>query len=435
MADPDDSEPMTHQVAARATEPSTGTTLGRGTLVTLGAVSAAGPLVTDLYLPALPDLARSLGSSEATAQVTLSVSLVGLALGQLVAGPLSDRVGRMRPLRWGVLLLALTSFLCAIAPNMQVLLGLRLVQGLCGAAALVVARAIVRDVYQGARAAKVFSELVLVVGLAPVIAPILGGQLLRFTDWRGEFVALGVIGVLLLVASWLTLAETHPGSSRSASTTGTWRAFGTLLSNTRFLGYMLVSGLLGAMLFSYISMSPFVLRDQYGLSPVGYSLAFACNAVGMIVGGRLNALAVLRHGPATMLLIGLLLASVASIAVAMALWSQAPLAALLIPLWLVMAGIGLSMGNAMAMALTPFGTMAGTAAALLGASQFLLGGLIPPIASLGGVGGPVMGVTMAVAALAALSTLMMLRRRRLRPPAARVITLRPLPRSKRSHGT
>jgi MFS transporter, DHA1 family, multidrug resistance protein len=426
----DDSEPMTYPTATQAP---TGTTLGRAALVTLGGVSAAGPLVTDLYLPALPDLARSLGSSEATAQLTLSVSLVGLALGQLVAGPLSDRVGRMRPLRWGVLLLALTSFLCAVAPTMQVLLGLRLVQGLCGAAALVVARAVIRDVYQGARAAKVFSELVLVVGLAPVVAPILGGQLLRFTDWRGEFVALGVIGVLLLVASWLTLAETHQGTSAAAA--GPWRAFGTLLTDPRFLGYMVMSGLLGVMLFSYISMSPFVLRDRYGLSPVGYSLAFGCNAVGMIVGGRVNALVVLRRGPSTMLLVGLLLASVSSIAVAVALWKAAPLAVLLVPLWLVLASIGLSMGNAMALALTPHGMMAGTASALLGASQFLLGGLVPPVASLGGVGGPVMGVTMTVAALAALSTLMALRHRWSPATAARVTTLRPLPRSKRSHGT
>jgi len=418
-----------------ATRAPTGPTLGRATLVTLGAVSAAGPLVTDLYLPALPDLARSLGSSEATAQLTLSVSLVGLALGQLVAGPLSDRVGRMRPLRWGVLLLALTSFLCAAAPTMPVLLGLRLVQGLCGAAALVVARAVIRDVYQGARAAKVFSELVLVVGLAPVIAPILGGQLLRFTDWRGAFVALGVIGVLLLVASWLTLAETHPGRPAAAAAAGPWRAFGTLLTDPRFLGYMVMSGLLGVMLFSYISMSPFVLRDQYGLSPVGYSLAFGCNAVGMIVGGRVNALVVLRHGPSTMLLVGLLLASVSSIAVAAALWKEAPLALLLAPMWLVLASIGLSMGNAMALALTPHGMMAGTASALLGASQFLLGGLVPPVASLGGVGGPVMGVTMTVAALAGLSTLMALRHRWSPATAARVTTLRPLPRSKRSHGT
>jgi len=400
---------MTHTATTRDPGPAVATSLGRATLITLGAVSAAGPLITDLYLPALPDLARSLGSSEATAQLTLSVSLVGLALGQLVAGPLSDRVGRMRPLRWGVFLLALTSFLCAAAPSMPILLGLRLLQGLCGAAALVVARAVIRDVYQGARAAKVFSELVLVVGLAPVVAPIVGGQLLSFTDWRGTFVALGLIGVLLLAATWLTLEETRPAH---AGTGLPRRSFRTLLSDSRFLGYMLMSGLLGVMLFSYISMSPFVLRDQYRLSPVGYSLAFGCNAVGMIVGGRVNAVVVLRRGPAPMLLIGLLLASVASGAVALALWSRAPLAVLLVPLWLVLAGIGLSMGNAMALALTPHGRIAGAASALLGTSQFLLGGLVPPIASLGGVGGPVMGITMTVAALAALTTLLALRRRR-----------------------
>lgn len=386
--------------------------LTRATLVTLGAVSAAGPLVTDLYLPSLPDLARSLGSSEVTAQLTLSVSLVGLALGQLIAGPLSDRVGRLRPLRWGVLLLAVTSFLCAVAPTMPILLGLRFVQGLCGAAALVVARAVIRDVYQGARAAKVFSELVLVVGLAPVVAPILGGQLLTFTDWRGTFIALGLIGALLLGATWLTLEETHPAQQRQA---GARKAFRALLSDGQFLGYMLMSGLLGVMLFSYISMSPFVLRDQYGLGPVGYSLAFGCNAIGMIAGGRVNALVVLRRGPATMLLIGLLLASLASGAVALALWNRAPLVVLLVALWLVLASIGLSMGNTMALALTPHGRTAGTASALLGASQFFLGGLVPPAASLRGVDGPVMGLTMTAAAVAALITLLILRRRSRQP--------------------
>jgi MFS transporter, DHA1 family, multidrug resistance protein len=400
---------MTSAATTQDASPGTGQGLGRASLITLGAVTAAAPLVTDLYLPALPDLARSLGSSEAAAQLTLSVTLVGLALGQLVAGPLSDRIGRMRPLRWGVLLLALSSFLCAMAPTMPVLLALRLVQGLCGAAAIVVARAVVRDVYDGARAAKVFSELVLVVGLAPVVAPLLGGQLLNFTDWRGTFVALGLIGILLLLATFLSLEETHPGTPGPA---GTWGAFGTLLRDGTFLGYMLMFGLFGAMLFSYISMSPFVLRDQYGLSPVGYSLAFGSNAVGMIVGGRLNALLVLRLGSATMLQTGLILASVASTSVALALWLEAPLVVLLASLWLVLASIGISMGNAMALALMPHGRRAGTASALLGASQFLLGGLIPPVASLGGVGGPVMGITMTVAALAGLATMVTLRRRR-----------------------
>jgi DHA1 family bicyclomycin/chloramphenicol resistance-like MFS transporter len=292
---------------------------------------------------------------------------------------------------------------------MPVLLGLRLLQGLCGAAALVVARAVIRDVYDGARAAKVFSELVLVVGLAPVFAPLLGGQLLRLTDWRGTFIALGVIGVVLLIATWVTVEETNPGHSREG---GPRQVFRGLLRDGGFRGYMLMSGLLGAMLFSYISMSPFVLRDQYGLSPVGYSLAFGGNALGMIVGARVNALVVVRRGPATMLEGGLLLASLASLAVAVALWTGSPLVVLLVPLWLVLASIGLCMGNAMALALTPHGHAAGTAAALLGTSQFLLGGLVPPIVSVGGASGPVMGITMSVAALSALVTMLTLRRRR-----------------------
>ena len=183
-------------------------TLPLRTLVLLGALTAAAPLVTDFYLPALPDLARALGTTEAAAQLTVSVSIVGLALGQLVAGPLSDRIGRLVPLRVGVLLLAITSFLCALADDITVLLGLRLAQGLAAAATLVVARAVVRDVYDGARAARIFSELILVMGLAPVVGPMLGGQLLRVTDWRGIFVTLGIIGAVLLVATLALLEET-----------------------------------------------------------------------------------------------------------------------------------------------------------------------------------------------------------------------------------
>lgn len=152
----------------------------------IGALTAVPPLVTDLYLPALPDVARTLGAPDALAQLTISLCLLGLAVGQLFVGPLSDRVGRMRPLRWGVALLTVTSLLCAISGNLWILLVARLLQGLAGSAAVVIARAIVRDVYHGSQVARVFSELMLVMGLAPVIGPVVGGQLLRFTDWRAS---------------------------------------------------------------------------------------------------------------------------------------------------------------------------------------------------------------------------------------------------------
>ena len=271
------------------------------------ALTAAAPLVTDFYLPALPDLARSLGTTEAAAQLTVSVSIVGLALGQLVAGPLSDRIGRLAPLRVGVLLLAITSFLCALAGDITVLLGLRLAQGLAAAATLVVARAVVRDVYDGARAARIFSELILVMGLAPVVGPVVGGQLLRVTDWRGIFVTLGIIGALLLVATLALLEETW--TPRAA---GSPNGFGVLLRDRAFVGFLVMAGCLGVVLFSYISMSLFVLREEHGVGPVTFSWIFGANAVGMIVGGQVNARLVGRHGPALLLRVGLAALATAS---------------------------------------------------------------------------------------------------------------------------
>jgi DHA1 family bicyclomycin/chloramphenicol resistance-like MFS transporter len=372
-------------------------TLPLRALVLLGALTAAAPLVTDFYLPALPDLARSLGTNDATAQLTLSVSLVGLALGQLIAGPVSDRIGRLLPLRVGVLMLAITSFLCAVAGDIGVLLGLRLAQGLAGAATLVVARAIVRDVYDGARAARIFSELMLVMGLAPVIGPVAGGQLLRVTDWRGIFVVLGIISALLLVATLLVLEETWQRPAAGATNSFVW-----LLADREFRRFLLISGCLGVVLFSYISMSPFVLREEYRVGVVTFSWIFGANAIAMVVGGQLNARLVTRFGPARMLRVGLVLLASASCAVALALAVSAPLAVVLAPLWCVLCGLGLTFGNAVALALVPHGAVAGSASALLGTSQFLLGATVPPLLSIGGTTGLAMGLAMGVAAATAL---------------------------------
>jgi len=376
--------------------------LPRTALLTLGALTAVAPLVTDLYLPGLPDLARSLGTSDALGQLTMSVCLVGLACGQLVAGPLSDRVGRMRPLRWGVAVLALSSFLCAVASDIGVLLALRLAQGLAGAFAMVIARAIVRDVYDGARAARVFSELMLVMGLAPIIGPLLGGQLLTVTDWRGVFVALGLLCVLLLLASWRALTETRSAEVRAAAPHRP-RALRSLLADGRFRGFMALGGLFGAVLFTYISMGSFVLRGDYGLGPVAYAATFGLCAFGMIVGSQLAARNVARVGPARLLTHGVRLIAAACALAGAALVVDAPLPVVVALLWLVLAGLGASFGTSTALALVPHAADAGAAAALLGASQFLLGAAVPPLVSAGGASAPAMGVTMAAGGLVALA--------------------------------
>lgn len=383
--------------------------LPRRALLTIAALTAVAPLVTDLYLPGLPDLARSLDTSEAMAQLTMSVCLVGLALGQLVAGPVSDRVGRLRPLRWGVLVLVVTSLLCAVATDVRVLLALRLLQGLAGAAALVVARAVVRDVYDGSRAAKVFSDLVLVSGLAPVVGPMVGGQLLAVTDWRGLFVVLGLVSGLLLAACWLVLAETRPAAVRMAAPRRP-QALRALLADGGFRIFLVMSALLGVVLFTYISMSSFVLQGDYGVAPVGYAWIFGANAVGMIVGSQVSARFVVRLGAVTMLTGGVVTLAAGTLLTALALTTEVPLPLVVAPLWLVLAGLGASFGNSTALALVPHARDAGAAAALLGASQFLLGAAVPPLVSLGGASGPVMGLTMAGAGLGALAALVAIRR-------------------------
>jgi len=378
--------------------------LPRRVLVLLGALTAVAPLVTDLYLPALPQLARSLGTSAATAQLTMSVCLVGLALGQLVAGPLSDRVGRTVPLRCGVLVLLVASLLCAVVTDVRLLLVLRLVQGLAGAAAMVIARAVVRDVYDGSRAAVVFSQLMLVTGLAPVVGPMLGGQLLAFTDWRGIFVALGLIAAVLLAGCWLLLPETRPAAARAASPHRD-RALRSLLTDRHLRGFLALSALFGVVLFTYISMSAFVLQDDYGLGPIAYAWLFGANSVGLVLGSQLSARLVGRVGAATTLTYGVLLTSGATTATAVALVVHAPLVVLLPPLWLVLGGLGMSFGTSTGLALAPHPADAGAAAALLGTSQFLLGAAVPPLVSLAGAGGPVMGLTMGAAGIGLLGAL------------------------------
>ena len=220
-------------------------------------LSTFGPLSLDLYLPALPELAADLGASTSAAQLTLTSCLVGLAAGQVVAGPLSDRFGRRRPLLIGLAAYALASIACAFAGSVAVLIGLRLVQGLAGAAGLVIARAVARDLYEGRALVVFFSRLVLVAGLAPVIAPVLGGQLSRVMSWRGIFGVLAAFGVALLLAGWFGVRETLPLERRvTGGMVEALRGFGILLRDRLFVGAALSAGLAGASLFAYIAGRP-----------------------------------------------------------------------------------------------------------------------------------------------------------------------------------
>ncbi|CAL9435399.1 Bicyclomycin resistance protein [Streptomyces sp. enrichment culture] len=255
----------------------------------LGSLTATPPLAMDMYLPALPEVTRSLSAPAATVQLTLTACLAGMALGQIVVGPMSDKWGRRRPLLAGLAVYVVATALCAVAPNVELLVAFRLVQGLAGAAGIVIARAVVRDLYDGVAMARFFSTLMLISGVAPVVAPLIGGQILRVTDWRGVFVVLVVVGVVLGAVVWAKLPETLPVEERHAGGVGdTLRAMRGLLADRAFTGYMLAGGFAFASLFAYVAASPFVMQEIYGASAQTFSLLFGLNSIGLVVVGQIN---------------------------------------------------------------------------------------------------------------------------------------------------
>lgn len=374
----------------------------------LGSLIMLAPLATDLYLPGLPDLAASLDSSSAEAQLTISATIIGLALGQLVMGPISDRTGRRPPVLVGFAVFVVASLLCAVAPSFEVLLVLRFVLGLAGSAGTVIARACVRDLVQGATAARVLSRLILVMGLAPVLGPVLGGQVLRVTDWRGLFVVLAGLGLVILATAYFLLPETHPEHARlDGHPREQWAEVRRLLRDRAFLGYLGVGSFLGVILFSWISSSSFVLTAQYGITPQQYSAVFACTATAFILGSQTNAWAVARIGPRSALLRGLVLVATASLLLLVAIVRDVPLPWVVAAAVVALGGYGGMAANSQSLAMTPHGHVAGTASGLLGTSQFFAGALVPPIVSALVPGVWAMPATMALAALGALLVLLL----------------------------
>lgn len=359
---------------------------GRLKLVLLiGGLSAFGPLSIDLYLPALPSLTRDLGGSPSLVQLTLTACLLGLAAGQLVAGPLSDSLGRRRPLFVGLAVYALASLLCALAPTVPVLVVCRLLQGASAAAGIVIARAIVRDVYAGSDVARFLALTMLISGLAPILAPMLGGQLLRVTSWRGAFAVLAAIGLLLLVASALGLSETlRPERRRSGGVGEMLRTFRRLLADRLFVGYALASGLAMGATFTYVSGAPFVLQDIYGVSPQVFGLLFGTNSLSILLLGQLGRRLVGRVGSRRLLVAGLGVTSVGGLLLLASVLLGLGLAGVLPGFLLVVASGGLNSPNATALALADHAHQAGSASALLGLCYYAVGATVAPLAGLGG---------------------------------------------------
>ncbi|WP_405596850.1 Bcr/CflA family multidrug efflux MFS transporter [Streptomyces sp. NBC_01410] len=374
-----------------------------GLLVTLvlGGLTALPPLSMDMYLPALPAVTRSLGAPAATVQLTLTACLAGMALGQLVVGPMSDKWGRRRPLLVGMIVYVAATAVCALAPTVDLLIGFRLLQGLAGAAGIVIARAVVRDLYDGVEMARFFSTLMLISGVAPIIAPLIGGQVLRITDWRGIFVVLTAVGILLtlVVAKWLH--ETLPPERRHGGGVGdALRTMRGLLADRVFTGYTLTGGLAFATLFAYISASPFVVQEIYGASPQTFSLLFGVNSVGLITLGQINGKVLVgRVSLDKALGFGLgvvMLAATALLLMTSGVFGRVGLLPVAVGLFVLMSAMGLVMPNTNALALLRTPHAAGSASALIGTSAFLIGAIASPLV---GIAGEQTAVPMAVVQL------------------------------------
>ncbi|WP_081235748.1 multidrug effflux MFS transporter [Streptomyces viridosporus] len=387
-------------------------TAGRtGLLVTflLGGLTATPPLAMDMYLPALPEVTRSLHTSAATVQLTLTTCLAGMALGQLVVGPMSDRWGRRRPLLVGLAVYVVATVLCAFAPTVELLVALRLLQGLAGAAAIVIARAVVRDLYDGVAMARFFSNLMLISGLAPIMAPLIGGQVLRVTDWRGVFVVLAVLGVLLAALVWAKLPETLAPADRHGG--GVGAALGSmrrLLADRVFAGYMLTGGFAFASLFAYVAASPFVVQEIYGASPQTFSLLFGLNSIGLMIVGQINGKVLVGRVRLDRVLgFGLcvvLVAAVVLLLMSLGVFGEVGLVPVAAALFVLMSAMGITMPNTQTLALMRTRQAAGAASALLGTASFLVGAIASPLVGIAGEDTAVpMAVVQLVAALAALA--------------------------------
>jgi DHA1 family bicyclomycin/chloramphenicol resistance-like MFS transporter len=350
-------------------------------VLVLGALIALGPLTIDMYLPAFPQIGDDLRASDSAVQLTLTGMLLGLAVGQLVIGPLSDAFGRRRPLVIGIATHAVASLACAVAPTIAVLASVRVVQGFAGAAISVVAMATVRDLFEGVAVARIMSRLMLVIGLAPILAPTIGGFVLTFTSWRGIFVVLAGAAVLLVGVAFFFLRETLPVDRRRPATVrSSLAAYRDLLRDRVFVALAVVGGSMMAAIFAYVSGAPFVLQDGFGLDARTFGLVFGLNAAGLTITSQINPV-LLRWFTVRQVLGGAIVgATVAAAALlTVGLTGAGGLVAVLVPLAVLVSTAGLALPNVPALALTRHGEAAGTAAAVLGCVQFGVGAVVAPL--------------------------------------------------------
>ncbi len=367
----------------------------------LGALAALPAVTTDMYLPSLPAVAEDLRASQAAVQFTLSGMLLGGGVGQLVIGPLSDRFGRRLPLIVGIMLHVVISLLCSVAPDIGTLIVLRVLQGFFNAAAAVVAIAVIRDRFVGSDAARLLSRLMLVIGVAPLFAPTIGQAVAGLWEWRAVFYALALIGAVLVVIVWRFMPETLPEERRRPAhlrhvAGGYWH----LLRNVRFMSLAVIPGLGLGVIMSYVVGSPFVFQDQYGLSQAEFALIFALNGLALVLSAQVNAALVRKVAPARLLRTAAVAQLVfAVILVVVAATGFGGVVGLIACLWLVLGTQGMIPANASVLALNSYGHMAGTAAAVIGALQSGVAGIVSPVVGLLGGNATSMSVVMLGAVL------------------------------------
>lgn len=372
-------------------------------ILILGALASFGPLSIDMYLPALPHLAEELHSGTSMAQLSLTACLLGIALGQIFAGPVSDVRGRRGPLLIGLAVYAVASLLCAFAQSIEVFVFMRFIQGLAGSVGVVLSRAAVRDLYSGSDLTRFFSFLMLINGAAPILAPIFGGQILQLSTWRGIFFVLAAVGVLMWFAVCGGMQETLPAERRSKAGFATaLKAFGMLLKNKVFMGYTLSQSFSLAAMFAYISGSPFVLQNLFGVSPQMFSIFFAVNGLGIILAGQMTGRLAGRIPEKKLLVTGLALALVSGVALLAMIVAGGSLFTILVPLFFVVSSVGITGTSGFSLAMQDQAKSAGSASALIGLLSFILAGFMAPLTGMAGSASALpMGLTILAAESAA----------------------------------
>ncbi|MFL0200981.1 multidrug effflux MFS transporter [Exiguobacterium acetylicum] len=354
-------------------------------ILILGSLAALGPLSIDMYLPAFPDMSRSFDASASLIQLSLTACMLGMALGQLIVGPLSDVRGRKRPLMVALLAYLLASLACAMAPTIEVLIALRFIQGAAGASGIVISRAIVRDLFDGPELTRFFAALSLVNGTAPILAPVIGGQILRFGDWHFVFYLLAILSTMMLLAVALRLPETLPLDRRvEGNLTTTLKTFGRLLTDRVFIGYAFAQAFVMGAMFAYISGSPFVLQNIYGASPQQFSFLFGLNGIGIILAAQIAGRLAGRVDSERLMRISLTIVAGASILLFLALTLTNQLIFVMIPLFFVVSSVGLISTLGFTLAMQNYGATAGSASALLGLLPMLVGSLVSPLVGIMG---------------------------------------------------